>query len=166
MTTALDTLHARLADLQAESDALDWGLADILPAWDDNEAWAAREAETNRLCKQAMSLIVQRREIIAAIKRAEAPPTKGAEVAQPRDRTEGGEIVPLSSVEITENAKGELHPQVKVYHANAAEAARQALAIIFDLRAKIAEATEGRFQDQLKASVAFAAQQAGIKAKP
>ena len=49
MTTALDTLHARLADLQAESDALDWGLADILPAWDDNEAWAAREAETNRL---------------------------------------------------------------------------------------------------------------------
>ena len=64
---SLQALYDQRDDIDARSKAIDWGFDRPLPDPYDNEAWADRRAEGDRLCREAAALIIQRREVNRAI---------------------------------------------------------------------------------------------------
>lgn len=73
---AIADLEAQLTAVQAALNALDWGVGAPLPAYDDDAAWDAYNAEGDRLTNEATNLIAARRHIREDIRRRSASATR------------------------------------------------------------------------------------------
>jgi hypothetical protein len=66
---SLQALYDRRDAIDAQSRGIDWGWDKPLPDQYDDEAWAERRAEGDRLCREAAALIISRRALNEEITR-------------------------------------------------------------------------------------------------